>query len=159
MDQLANIPLTYNQQSLAIVAGTGADLTGTGTFTFAIKGKTYTHAVWTNQAIPDTDQVTGAAFVSVGASEGCVFVICVGTAGTPVTSQGPIIALSSTGAFVTAPQFPMVPDSVCPVAYYIVKSDSTGTGYVYGTDNPTGGTGLTHTFVNIATLPSRPQIA
>jgi len=163
MDTLTRRPLTLNPQNMAVVAGNGANFSSTGTVAFHILGKSYTHAALSNQAAPTSDIVTGATFERVGANEGCVFVIGFNAAGTVCVAQGPVKALTTVGAFTSAPLFPPVPDTVCPIAYYIVKADSTAnakaTGFLMGTTNTSGGTGLTHTFVNIATLPDHPQIA
>lgn len=163
MDNLASLPLTFNPQSLVLAAGTTSTLGGTGTFNFAIKGKMYQHAAWSTQAPPTSDIVTGNAFNRVGANTGCVFVIGIDAGGTMRVSQGPIVALDASGAFIQAPDFPPVPDTVCPVGYYIIKAGSTAnataTGWLFGTSNSASVTGITYTLVNISTLPSRPQIA
>jgi hypothetical protein len=161
MDALQQIPFTMCMQKSTVVAtGAATTIASTGTFHFAIKGKAYSHAALSGTATATTDAVTGLAFNPVTANNGCVFVIGVDAAGNVKQCQGPIQALDATGKFIIAPQFPAVPDTLCPIAYAVAVGISTLVGnWVWGTANMTGVTGMTVTFVDLITLPDRPQVS
>lgn len=165
MDQLAQIPLTLCTMKAAAAAGTTSTLSTTGTTLYCIKGKAYSKGALSNQATPTTDSVTGAAFVAVPASYGCIFVLGFDKDGNLKVSQGGLQALdgAADGAnalFITAPQFPPVPDTVCPFAYLVTKVGASGSAWTFGTSNLTGPpSNVLHTFVDVMTLPSRPQVA
>lgn len=145
-----------------LVAGTTTTISISVATTFAIRGKMYSKAIASNQATPTTDSNTGAAFLGVKANKGCVFVLGLDASGNTKAVQGEIVDLDSTGAFIVAPEFPLVPDTVCPIGYYIIKAGSTAdatTGWILGSSNSASVTGITYTLVNVATLPDRPQIS
>lgn len=159
MDALSQIPLTMCTMKAAIAAGTTTTLSTTGTTLYCIKGKAYSKAALTNQATPTTDAATGSAFVAVGANYGCVFVVGFDSSGNLKVSQGPLQALDVNGSFILAPQFGPVPDTVCPIGYIVIKVGSTGSNWTFGSSNLSGATGLTYTFVDVMTLPDRPQVS
>lgn len=161
MDNLTQIPLTLALGKATLAAGTGSSLSSTGTLGFAIKGKAYSHAALSNTATPTTDATTGAAFVPIVTNYGAVIVIGYNAAGTLIACQGPLSALDSSGAFITAPLFPAVPDTMCPIGYQIIKAGSTASasGWVFGTSNQASVTGITYTLVDVVTLPATPQIS
>jgi len=134
-------------------------LDSTNAFHFSIKGKLYTATAWTTAATPTTDYNTGAAFVRVGTSECSVFVIGLQSDGTIKVMQGTVEALDSAGTVVVPPQFPTIPDDVCPVGYVFCKAGSTAaakaTGWLFGTSNFSGVTGITLTAQDLQTMPSR----
>lgn len=160
MDALSYPPLTLALQKAGLAAGTTTTLTIGTTTPYSIGGKAYSKASVSNTATPTTDATTGAAFVAVPVNYGCAFVIGVDSSGAVKVSQGGLQALDSSGAFVNAPQFPMVPDTVCPLGYLITKVGSTGAAWTFGSSNLAGPpTGVTHTFVDCITLPGRPQVS
>lgn len=162
MDALTQIPLTLAVNKAILSAGTTTTYTTGAAVTFAVRGKAFTRAAATNFATPTVDVTTGAAFATVSANQGCVFVFSWDTTATPVlrVSQSSVLTLDATGSFVNAPNFPMVPDTVCPFAYLVVRAGSTAVGtWTFGTNNLSGVTGLTYTFVDVLTLPDRPQVA
>ena len=76
-----------------------------------------------------------------------------------------------TPKFINAPQFGALGakgsgfaasenNDFCPIGYIIVKlgPDAVAT-WTFGTNNLSSVTGVTYTFVDIATLPDRPQVA
>lgn len=159
MDALSQIPLTMCTMKAAIAAGTTSTLSTTGTTLYCIKGKAYSKGALTNQATPTTDAATGSAFVAVGANYGCVFVVGFDSGGNLKVVQGPLQALDVSGSFILAPQFGPVPDTVCPIGYIVIKVGSTGSNWTFGSSNLSGATGLTYTFVDVMTLPDRPQVS
>lgn len=162
MDNLANYPQTGCAYKATVVAGTTTTITNTGTIYFHIKSKAYSKGAMTNAATPTTDAVTGAAFVPVVTNKGSVFVIGLNKDGTVLCAQGSIEGLDAAGAFINAPQFPVVPDTMAPIAYLVIKAGSTASsaGWIFGTSNNSSVTGITYTFVDVAAgLPDRPQIA
>ena len=123
---------------------------------------TYKAAV-TNAATPTTDAVTGAAFVPVPIGGGSVFVFGYDSGGNIKVAQGSIVTLDATGAFNILPQFPIVPDTVCPFGYQLIQAaPATATTpavatWTFGTNNNSSVTGVTYTMVDVMTLPDRPQ--
>lgn len=160
MDALQMIPLTMCTMKAALAAGTTTTFSTTGTTLFCIKGKAYSQAVAANVATPTTDATTAAAFVALTAGYGCCFVFGYNSSGAVKVSQGPLQALNAAGNFILAPQFPIVPDTVAPFGYLIAKGGSTLVStWTFGTNNLSGVTGMTYTFVDVMTLPDRPQVA
>lgn len=158
------------------VAGGALSAVSTTTFTTAsahtvgIRGKRFTIAAATAAGTPTTDAVTGVAFVPVTASKGCAFVFCYdGSSTVPATAikvvQGPLADLDgaaggSAATFVTAPQFPAVPDTLAAFAYLITKVGASGATWTFGTSNLAGPpANVLHTFVDVINLPDRPQVS
>lgn len=165
-DQAANMTFATGKAGLA--AGTTTTITIANATNFAIGGKAYLKAISTNAATPTTDALTGAAFaaVPVGSATaggyGCVFVVGLDSSGAIKVVQGEITrtdtAAVASSKFVDAPEFPPVPDTVCPIGYVITRTDSTATAWTFGSSNLAGPpTGVVHTFVDCMVLPSRPQ--
>jgi len=69
------------------------------------------------------------------------------------------VSYSDAGIFTDAPQFPSVPDSLCPIGYELVKVISTGSAWTFGSSNQASQTGITKILVDVLTLPARPQVA
>ena len=165
MDALSMVPLTLFLGKAAAAAGTTSTLTTTGTMVFGLRGKAVSRAAFTNQATPTTDITTGAAFVAVAAGFGAVVVLGLDSAGTLRACQGPQltldgIAAGASASFIIAPQFPPIPDTVCPFAYVVVKVGTAGAAWTFGTSNLTGPPANTAiTFVDVVTMPDRPQVA
>lgn len=161
MDALSQVPLTLATKK----AGLGAGTTTTFSFTanpleYAIKGKFYSKATQTNAATPTTDAVTGAAFVALTAGYGSVYVFGYDAAGNIKVMQGKVEALDSQGNFVYAPQFPLIPDSICPFGYLVAKGGATLSGsWTFGASNLSGVSGMTYAFQDVLTLPDRPQVS
>lgn len=161
----------------ALAAGTTTTISTTGTTTYAILGKFSTKTAITNGATPTTDYATGLAFKPIpipntapnlGLGYGSVFVVGLNAAGTVKVIQGTIEALDVSGKFINAPQFgglgqpgPNSGDNdFCPIGYIVVQLGATAVAtWTFGTNNLSGVTGVTVTFVDIATLPDRPQVA
>lgn len=162
MDNLASIPLTLCLGKVTLAAGTTTTLSNTGTTVFAIKGKAYSKAAMSNAATPTTDASTGSAFNPVPANKGSIFVVGFDKDGNLKASQGSVENLSTAGLFINAPQFPVVPDTVCPIGYIVIKAGSSASsspGWLFGASNMSSVTGITYTFVDVVGLPPRPQIA
>jgi hypothetical protein len=160
--------LTASLTNGLLVAGTTSTLTTTVTIVPVLDGKfTTTLTAITNQAHPTTDFNTLLPFVKmVGGNsvantpgQGCVVVYGL-SAGVVKAVQGPIRNLDMQGNFQwDAPQFPAMPANFVPFAYAVLKAGATAaTSIVVGTDN-WAATGFTQAFVNIAQIPSRPQVA
>lgn len=143
-------------------AGTTTTVTTTTAASYCIQGKMYVQsAAWTNKAHPTTDSNTGAAFTNIPANYGGVFVYGTDSGGSNLLCvQGKTVPLNDSGAFVTAPDFPAIPDSMCPLFYLIIKCGSTATnGFTAGTTNQSGATGVTYARADVSALPPRPQIS
>lgn len=162
-DFYANSPMTFVGTFPGLIAGSTTTVSTTGAIDYAIKSKGYRKATISNGATPTTDVITGAAFTGVLANKGCIFVVGLNAAGSIVCTQGTITDLDTAGAFKTAAQFGPIPDNFCPIGYVVIKAGSTAnntTGWVFGTSNNSGVTGITYAFVSImGSLPDRPQIS
>jgi hypothetical protein len=176
--------------SLTGIRGVAAakTLTTTAAATYSINGKAYTKQAATGGAAPTTDAATGAAFKPIPPGYGCAFVITL-IAGTDVAFsavQGEIVPLQANSAqyvagdFVGAPEFPLIPDTHCPIGYQLVRVatdyvPAAGTGYVWGTHNTyettsdsaakafrtsVGAAGaVALSGISCFTLPDRPQVS
>lgn len=151
-------------------AGTTSTYSCTTTTCISIRGKRTLVAAASNTVTPTTDAVTAAAFVPVTASKGCIFVLCYdGTSATAATAikvvQGSLYDLDgatdgATALFLTPPNFPYVPDTLCPFAYLVTKVGASGSTWTFGTSNLTGPpSNVLHTFVDVTVLPDRPQVS
>lgn len=150
---------TYPGLTLGSAATT---ITTTGAIDYAIRSKGYRKATISAGATPTTDIVTGLAFPAIKTSKGAVIVIGLNAAGEVKACQGPIVSLDASGNFTLAPQFGPIPTDFVPIAYVVVKAGSTASaaGWVFGTNNFTGVTGVTCTAVSVmGSLPDRPQIS
>lgn len=160
MDALQQIPLTLCTTKAGLAVGTTTTLTTANTQLYGIKGKAYTKAGTSNEATPTSDSTTGTTFVAVPVSYGSVFVICRDSSGNLKACQGQLQALDASNAFILAPQFPAIPDTLCPIGYVTVKVGSTGSAWTFGASNFAGPpTGVVFAFQDVFTLPDRPQIA
>lgn len=160
MDYLTQVPVTQATTKAGLTAGTTTTYTTANTVQYAIKGKAYSKTAVTNGATPTTDGTTGAAFAPVAANNGCAFVFGFDASGNIKVSQGGIQALDVAGNFIIAPQFPNIPDNVCPFGYLITKVGNSGATWTLGSSNLAGPpTGVTHTFVDVQTLTDRPQVS
>jgi len=165
MEGLVNRGLTACLMKATIAAGTTSTLSSTATCYFSIEGKAYSHAALSNTATPTTDANTAAAFVPVTVSKGCAFVVGFNAAGTLLCAQGPLVDLTTEadGAnanFATPPQFAALPTDFCPIGYILTKVGASGAAWTFGTSNLTGPpSNVLHTYVDVTTLPTRPQVS
>ena len=147
---------------VTLAAGTTTTVTTTTAATYSIGGKIYAQgAAWTNKAHPTTDSNSGAAFVNIPANYGGVVVYGTDSGGSNLLAvQGKITPLDASGAFIYGPDFPAIPDTMCPLGYLVVKCDSTATlGWTPATSNQSGVAGVTYARQDVSTLPARPQIS
>lgn len=158
MDAYSQIPLTLAANKAGLAAGTTTTLSMANQVDFSIKGKAYRKAATTNEATPTTDAVTAAAFAAIGVSKGSVFTICRDSSGALQVVQGSIETLDSAGNFTKAPRFGPQPDTLCPIGYLLVQVGATGAAWTFSSSNLAGPpTGVTLTWVDVFTLPDRPQ--
>jgi hypothetical protein len=164
--------LTLNHVSAAFVLGTTSTYTTTVTTAVSINGKFGTTlGAQTNTASPTTDAVTGLAFPSLPVGSGdtkngraTVVVAGVNAAGAIKYCQGSIVktalgVTTTAGAFIDAPQFPVLPDDFAPLAYFLVRNSPSAAAWTLGTSNWTASGITCSTPVNVSTLPDRPQTA
>lgn len=164
MEQTVIRGLTACLSKATLTNGTTSTLTSTGTVIYSIEGKAYSHAALSNTATPTTDATTGNAFVPVPASQGCALVVGFNAAGTLLVAQGPLAPLSAdadgaNASFIglAAPRFPDLPTDFCPIGYIINKVGASGATWTFGTSNTASGSNISNTFVDVTTLPTRPQ--
>ena len=160
MDNLQQIPLTMCLSKVTLAAGTTTTISTTGTTTFSLKGDALTKTAITNGATPTTDFTTGLAFRPIVLNQGTVVVIGFDSTGAVKACQGGIEPLTVAGTFVNAPQFPGIPDTMCPIGYIVLRGGATlASTWTFGTNNLSAVTGMTYTFHDVCTLPARPQVA
>lgn len=147
-----------------LAAGTTTTITITNNTTYSVNGKAYTKAAASNAATPTTDAITGAAFTAIAPNKGGVFAICLNAGGDIKVAQGGIADLDGTAAGASAsfkaeyPQFPTIPDTLTCIGYLVTKVGASGAAWTFGTSNLAGPpSNVLHTFVDVLTLPSRPQ--
>jgi hypothetical protein len=168
MEALFTPGMTYCKSHSALAAGTTTTFSTTGATLYDIQGKSYTTSAAANAATPTTDARTGAAFLPVGLNKASVFVFCYDGSSTTAASaikvvQGSIVDLDGTAdgaaaGYVNAlPQFPSIPDNLCPFGYMTLKNGSGGAAFTFGAQNLAAVTNVGKTFVSIGTLPDRPQ--
>jgi len=165
MDQLTVRGITENKVSAALVLGTTSTFTTTVTTACCINGKFGTTlGAQTNATSPTVDARTGAAFVAMGDNQATVLVWGVTLAGAIALCQGSIedtdVGVTTTaGAFRNPPQFPLLPDDFCPIAYNLARTAPSASAFTPGTSSWTA-TGVTCSTVrNVTVLPDRPQTA
>ena len=163
MDQTTLRGTTFNHVSAAIVAGTTSTYTTTVATACSIRGKFATSlGTQTNTASPTTDAGTGAAFVPLTDNQTCALVWGISAAGAIQLLQGPIVATevgvtTTAGAFIVPPQFPAIPETICPIAYCVVRTAPSASDFTPGTSSWAATGVTTSTFQNVSTLPDRPQ--
>ena len=143
---------------------------------FCVNGKAFSKAAATGGAAPTLDTATGVAFKPVLPGYGCVFVIgsIAGTDSAFAAVQGEITQLNANagtyvpGAFLTAPEFPVLPDTFCAIGYIVVQVGANftpTTGWQFGVSNTkesaynSAATSFLPTPVSVMVLPARPQIS
>ena len=181
MDNQSLAPITMCMVKAGLAAGTTTTLTTTASpasnLIYAIRGKVYTAANLSNTATPTTDWATGIAFnpipipataPNLAVGYGSIFMVGLDAGGTVRVIQGSIEAMDATPAFIRAPQFgglgpqgsASTDNNFCPIGYIIVKLGSTAVAtWTFGTNNLSSVTGVTYTFVDVCTIPDRPQVA
>lgn len=158
-DNLAQVPQTACLSKATLAAGTTTTISTTGTTTYVIKNRIYTKTAITNGATPTTDALTGSAFTALSASEGTVVVVGLDSSGNLKACQGSIVDLDSDGNFVQAPQFPGIPDTMCPIGFIVLKAGSSLSGsWTFGSSNLSSVTGMSYDFNDVFGIPDRPQI-
>ena len=177
MDYQTQQPVTMNFTKATLAAGTTTTISTTGTTTYAIRGKFYSKTAITNGATPTTDWATGLVFKPIpipntapnlALGYGSIYAVGLDSTGAIRVVQGTIEALDVNGNFINAPQFGgdgpagsgKTDSDFCPIGYIVVQLGSTAVAtWTFGTNNLSGVTGVTYTFVDVATLPDRPQVS
>jgi len=160
MDVQAGIPFHGCTTVAGVSAGTTTTLTTANAQLLSFLGKIVSRAAGTNEATPTTDFVTGVTFVALQPNKGSVFLVGSNSSGTMGAIQGSIEDVSNQNQFLRAPQFGPMPPTFVAYAYIVVKLISTASAWTFGASNFAGPpTGVTFTIVNIATVPSRPQVS
>lgn len=157
--------LTVGLIKTGLVKGTGLSYTTTVTSNGMINGKYVTElTAQTNQALPTTDALTGEAFRALADNQATVIVVGQTAAGAIAMCQGSIepteVGVTTTaGAFITAPQFPTLPDDFMVMGYLLARTAPSASAWTPGTGE-WAATGVTCSqFVQCGVLPDRPQIS
>ena len=160
------VGLTMGTIKTGLVKGTTSSLTTTVTSAGLINGKYVSgKTALTNSAFPTTDIVTGVAFNTLTDNQATVFVVGQKADSTVVAAQGTIVdtevgVTTTAGAFISAPEFPPLPDDFMVWGYVLVRTAPSAGDWLIGTAT-TGdwdATGVTASqFVQCGVLPDRPQ--
>lgn len=161
---MRNLPsLTMGTIKTGLVKGTTSTYTTTVTSAGMINGKYVTTlAAQTNTATPTTDAVTGLAFPALAVNKATVIVMGQNAAGAIQMAQGSIVSTqvgvtTTAGDFISAPQFPALPDDFMVFGYALVRTAPSAASWIAGT-GAWAATGVTTTeFVQCGVLPDRPQ--
>lgn len=158
-NSLRGLTMTFISSALT-AAGAETVHDSTVAMPFCINGKHYSKSgTNADQATPTTDAATGVAFPTLTANQGAVMVWGYDASGVVKCVMGEITALDAAGNFIVAPEFPAnIPDTICPFAYQILKAGATAGTITFGSSN-WNATGFTNAIINVATLPSRPQVS
>ena len=167
-DTMVNRGITIALNKPALVTGTTSTITTTVTSSHVCNGKFQTpQTALTNAVTPVLDYNTGKAFPPLvgtttggqgtvvvygyleGGADGIASVKCM---------MGSIEELDTAGAFTRPPQFPVIPNDVCPFAYQVLKQFASATSVTFGTSS-WNATGYTNAIVHIAQLPIQPQVS
>lgn len=154
--------ITMSYANAGLTAGTTSTYTTTASTAAAIRGKWATAlTAQTNTASPTTDANTGAAFRALSPNKATVLVWGVNAAGAIQLVQGTITdtlpgVTTTVGAFNVLPQFPVIPDDFAPIGYSLHRTAPSAATWTPGTSS-WAASGVSSTFVNVATLPDRPQ--
>lgn len=154
--------LTMGTSKTGLIKGTTSTYTTTVTSAGMINGKYVTGlTAQTNTATPTTDAMTLAAFVPLTANQATVLVIGQKADSTIQMAQGSIVptvtgVTTTAGAFISAPQFPNLPDDFMVFGYALVRTSPTGNAFTAGTTQ-WAASGITASeFVQCGVLPDRP---
>ena len=155
---LRGLTMTFISSALT-AAGAETVHDSTVAMPFCINGEHYAKSgTNADQATPTTDGATGLTFPTLTANKGAVMVWCYNSSLAVKCVMGEITDLDAAGNFVNAPEFPLIPDTLCPFAYQVLKAGATAGTIAFGTSN-WNATGFTNSIVNVAVLPNRPQVS
>jgi hypothetical protein len=127
---------------------------------YCLNGRAYNKSgTNADQTTPTTDVNTGLAFPPLGASQGALVVWGYTADGTVKCAMGGIESLDTiSNLFIKTPQFPSIPETICPFAYQVLKVASTGSNIVFGVSN-WNATGFTNAVVDIFMMPAKGQVS
>jgi len=168
---------TFCTGNAALAGGTTTTLNATAT-TCCINGKVVAGGTVSNDQPVATDLNTGAAFKAIPPGYGSIFVCGYTSTGDDnlYVVQGEIVPImpsdSATdyvpGAFIDAPEFPLIPDTMCPIGYITCKVANTytaGATYTMFTSGTTvtgaqnsAATAFANLFHSVMVLPNRPEL-
>ncbi|HXE49574.1 MAG TPA: hypothetical protein VN663_14440 [Ramlibacter sp.] len=154
--------VTMSFANAGLAAGTTSTYSTTASTNAAIRGKWATVlTAQTNTASPTTDVNTGLAFRSLAPNKATVLVWGVNAAGAIQLVQGTITdtlpgVTTTVGAFNVLPQFPVIPDDFVAIGYTLIRTAPSAATWTPGT-SAWAASGVTSLFVNVSTLPDRPQ--
>lgn len=170
-DTMTERGITINLTSAALSTGTTSTFTTGTNSDHVCNGKFQTsYSAASNVATPTTDYNTGLPFkpitgVSGVSGQGTVIVWAFLEGGADAASsvkcmQGSVEDLLLGGTtFARPPQFPAIPNNVCPFAYQILKQTSQESQIAtFGTTSWDAGDYYTNAIVNIAQMPIQPQV-
>lgn len=164
---------TFNPTNVGCAFGTTSTITTTANTACSfdgVFGTVYSAANNAAATTPTIDAVTGEAFAPISANKATVVVVAVNAAGEVHLAQGSVVdttvgVTTTKGNFILAPQFPVLPDTLCPIGYGLVRTAPDAAAFTVGTSSWTAsgiyvGLNGTTTMANVnGTLPARPKTA
>jgi len=147
--------ITLTTAALTGLSGAAATYsTGSTAMSFMVDGKFLSKAQVSGGTTPTADGVTGAAFKVQAINTVCAYLWSVDASGNHHVTQGPIVPYTDTSAGSTDVPLPGLPGNDAPFAYSVIKNDSTGSSFTFGTSN-WNQTGITvDTPVNLCNIPA-----
>lgn len=131
--------------------------TGATTRDYAILGRAYSKAQVSGGTTPTTDAVSGSTF-SLADGKMAIYVWCYNANGDVKVLQGTAVSYADVANGSKALEFPEIPDTLCPFAYFTVKNAS-GSAFVHGTTNWNTANITIGTVVDVMVLPAQPLTA
>lgn len=142
---------TLGNATLTGLSG-GVATYSTSAVPFSNRGKVFTRGAIAGAAAPTVDN-NGSAINLVANQATCV-AWCFDASGAVKVLRGPIVPYTDTSANSTKVEFPLIPTTLTPFAYSVIKAGATTVGtWAFGTGlwNATGI--VIDAVVNVATLP------
>lgn len=158
---LVGLIAALTKAGLTGLSGAATTFTTANAQVIAINSKAIAKAAVAGGATPTVDGVTGNAITLTATAtqgKGTVVFWCLDASGNVKAVQGSTELMDAGGNFLfAAPQFPTLPDTLCPFAYSVHKAVAGSAAFTFGVSN-WNLAGLTHTVSDlIGGIPSRPQ--
>lgn len=163
-----NAGATWALNSGALAEGTNANtIKTTADINYVVDGRFYSKATTDNIAISYSGPSVYQAPAGVGSLNGAftggvngstrLYLICLSTAGAVSIVPGPIVDSAELAAGRVGLQFPDAPNGVCPIGAMRIALTQ-GTTFTPGSVDLSA-SGVTASFINLATVPANPLTA
>lgn len=159
LDNATGGNLVFSKAGLTGLSGAATTFsTAAAAIQFANAGKMLSKAQVSGGATPTTDAVSGVANTLV-ANQAVCYAWCLDAAGTVKIVAGKVVAYTDTTAGSTKVELPLVPSTLTPFSYSVVKAGSTTVGtWTLGTSNWNATGIVVDTPVDLFSWPSTPPL-